>query len=95
MSKRQGASCCRDGLGVAGAVGESGRLEQRVPPAVAPAVEDALLSVQPHDTTVDEPSWREHNQRRWVWAVVTAQGRVLAVATSRGAAVLEALVGEL
>jgi len=95
MSKRRVASFCREVLGVEVAVGEICRIEQTVTQAVAPAVADALLYVQTHDTNVDETPWWEHDQRRWLWTVVTVQVSVFAVAASRGAAVLEALLGEL
>lgn len=95
MSKRRVASFCRDVLGVELAGGESSRSEQRVTQAVAPAVEEAALYVQTHDTNVAETLGKEQHHRRWVWTVVTVQGRVFAVAPSRGARVLAALRGEL
>jgi transposase len=95
MSKRMVANFCREVLGVEVAVGEICRIEQTVTQAIAPAVEEAQLYVQTHDTNVDETPWREQHQRRWLWAVVTAQVSVFAIATSRGAAVLQALLGEL
>jgi transposase len=95
MSKRMVASLCRDVLGVELAVGEICRIEQMVTEAVAPVVEEAQLYVQTGDTNVDETPWNEHHQRRWLWTVVTAQVSVFAIATSRGAVVLEALLGEL
>ena len=95
MSKRLVASFCRDVLGVELAVGEISRIEQRVTQAVAPAVEEAALYVQTHDTNVDETLWKEQNHRRWLWTVVTVQVSVFTVAPSRGATVLAALLGEL
>lgn len=95
LSKRRVASCCQEVWGVPLAVGEICRIEQTVTPAVTPAVEAAQLYVQTQDTNVDEPPWGEHQPRRWVWTVVTAQGSVVAIATSRGAAVLATLLGEL
>ncbi len=95
MSKRMVASFCQEVLGVSLAVGEVCRIEQRVTQAVAPAVAEVHLYVQTHDTNVDETPWWEHQHRRWLWTVVTAQVSVFAIATSRGAAVLAALLGEL
>ncbi len=95
MSKRMVASFCGDVLGVELAVGAICRIEQTVTQAVAPAVKDAQLYVQTRDTNVDETPWWEHAHRQWVWTVVTAQVSVFAIATSRGAAVLAALLGEL
>jgi transposase len=95
MSKRMVASFCQEVLGVPLAVGEVCRIEQRVTQAVTPAVEEAQVYVQTQDTNVDETPWWEHQHRRWLWAVVTAQVSVFAIATSRGAAVLATLLGEL
>jgi transposase len=87
MSKRRVVSFCRDVLGVELAVGESSRIEQRVTPAVAPAVEEAALYVQTPATNVAETLGKEQNHRRWLWTVVTVQVRVFTVAPSRGATV--------
>ena len=95
MSKRMVASFCQDVLGVPLAVGEICRIEQTVTQAVAPAVAEAQLYVPTQDTNVDETPWWEQQHRRWLWTVVTAQVSVFAIATSRGAAVLAALLGEL
>jgi transposase len=95
MSKRMVASFCQEVLGVSLAVGEVCRIEQTVTQAVAPAVAEVHLYVQTHDTNVDETPWWEHQHRHWLWTVVTAQVSVFAIATSRGAAVLAALLGEL
>ena len=94
MSKRMVTDFCRDVLGVEVAVGEICRIEQTVTQAVAPAVAEAQLYVQTHDTNVDETPWWEHTHRRWLWTVVTTQVSVFAIATTRGAAVLAALLGE-
>ena len=95
MSKRRVASLCREVRGVELAVGEIWRIEQRGTQAVMPAVQEASLSVQTPDTKGDETSWWEHQHRRWLWTVVTTQVSGFAIATSRGAAVLAALWGEL
>ena len=88
------ADFCRDVLGVEVALGEICRIEQTVTQAVAPAVVEAQLYVQTHDTNVAETPWWEHTHRRWLWTVVTAQVSVFAIATTRGATVLAALRGE-
>lgn len=94
LSKRRVASFCRDVVGVELAVGEICKIEQTVKQAVAPAVEEAAVYVQSCDTNVDETPWKEQHQRRWLWTVVTPQLSVFAIATGRGAAVLQALRGE-
>jgi transposase len=94
MSKRMAASFCREGLGIELSVGEIGQIDQTVTNAVTPAVEEAAVYVQSCDANIDETPWREQRQRRWLWARVTAQISVVTVAKGRGAAVLQALVGE-
>ena len=64
-------------LGVPLAVGESGRSEQPVTQAVAPAVAAAQLDGQPHGPPGAETAWGEQPQRRWWWPGGTAQGRVV------------------
>jgi hypothetical protein len=90
MSKRMVASVCREVLGVELVGGEICGIEQRVTQAVAPAGEEAQRYVQTQDTNVEETPWWEHEQRRWRWTGVTAQVSVFAIATARGAAVLQA-----
>jgi transposase len=94
MSKRMGASFCRDVVGVELSVGEICQLEQTVTQAVAPAVEEAAVYVQSCDANIDETPWKEQRQRRWLWTVVTTQVSVFVIAAGRGAAVLQELVGE-
>ena len=75
-------------------MGEICQIEQTVTQAVAPAVAEAAVYVQSCDTNIDETPWRERQRRRWLWTVVTTQVSVFAIATGRGAAVLQELVGE-
>jgi transposase len=94
MSKRMVASFCRDVLGVELSVGEICQIEQTVTRAVAPAVEEAAVYVQRCDTNIDETPWREQQYRRWLWTVVTTQVSVFVIATGRGTAVLQTLIGQ-
>ena len=94
MSKRMVASFCREVLGITLCAGEICQIEQTVTQAVTPAVEEAAVYVQSCDANIDETPWRERRQRCWLWAIVTAQLSVFTVATGRGVAVLQALVGE-
>jgi transposase len=50
--------------------------------------------VQSCHTNIDETPWKEKYQRRWLWTVVPPHLSVFAIATGRGAAVLQALLGE-
>jgi transposase len=88
------ASFCREVLGVSLAVGEVCKLQQAVRRALAPAVQQARAYVQGRDTNVDETPWREHSHRRWLWTVVTAKVSVFQIAPSRGAPVLQGLLGK-
>jgi len=94
MSKRRVASFCREVLGIELSVGEICQIEQTVTKAVAPAVEEAAVYVQSCDLNVDETTWKERWKRRTLWALVTMQLSVFTIATGRGAAVLQKLVGK-
>ena len=94
MSKRMVASFCREVLRIELSVGEICQIEQTVTQAVAPAVEEAAVYVQSCDANIDETPWQERHQRRWLWTMVTTQVSVFTIATGRGAAVLQELVGE-
>jgi transposase len=94
MSKRMVVSFCREVLGIELSVGEICQIEQTVTQAVMPAVEEATVYVQSCDANIDETPWKERRQRRWLWAMVTTQISVFTVATGRGAAVLQGLMGE-
>jgi transposase len=94
MSKRRVVSFCREILGIELSVGEICQIEQTVTKAVTPAVEEAAVYVQSCDLNVDETTWKERWKRRTVWTLVTTQLSVFTVATGRGAAVLQKLVGQ-
>jgi transposase len=94
MSKRMAASFCRAVLGIELSVGEICQIEQTVTTAVAPAVEEAAVYGQSWEAKIDETPWKERWQRRWLWAMVTAQVSVFTIAKGRGAAVLQGMVGE-
>jgi transposase len=94
MSKRMVASFCREVLRIDLSVGEICQIERTVAQAVTPAVEEAARYVQSCDANIDETPWKERRQRRWLWAMVTAQLSVFTVARGRGVAVLQAIVGE-
>ena len=87
-------SFCREVLGIELSVGEICQIEQTVTKAVAPAVEEAAVYVQSCDANIDETTWQERWKRRTLWTLVTTQLSVFTIATGRGAAVLQELVGE-
>lgn len=94
MSKRMAASFCREVFGVELSVGEICQIEQTVTKAVAPAMAEAAVYVQSCDASIDETPWKERQQRHWLWTIVTTQVSVFTIASGRGAAVLQALVGK-
>ncbi len=94
MSKRKITSFCQNVLGISLAVGEVCKIEQTVKHALRPAVQQARAYVQSQDATVDEMPWKEQARRRWLWTVVTPQVSVFFIASSRGAPVLEELLGK-
>jgi len=94
LSKRKIASFCRDVLGIPVAVGEVCKIEQRVRQALRPAVQQARAYIRTQDTNIDETPWRERARRRWLWTAVTPQVSVFQIAPSRGAPVLQELLGQ-
>ena len=87
-------SFCREVLGIEVSIGEICQIEQTVTNAVAPAVEEAAVYVQSCDLNMDETSWKERWKRRTIWTLATTQLSVFTVASGRGAAVLQQLVGK-
>lgn len=94
MSKQRVVSFCREVLGIDLSVGEICQIKQTVTKAVAPTVEEAADYVQSCDLNIDETRGKERRQRRWLWTMVTTQLSVFTVATGRGTAVLQQLVGK-
>ena len=93
MSKRMVASFCTEVLGVPLALGEVCQVEQTVAAALVSPVQEARAYVQAQDANVDETSWRQQQQRAWVWVAVTRWVSVFLIRPSRGAKVLRELVG--
>lgn len=68
------------------ALGSISALEQNVSAALAQPVEEAQSYVQEQPVVnVDETSWRERNQRRWLWIGTTPLVTVFLVLATRGA----------
>jgi transposase len=92
MSKRMVANFCTEVLGVPMALGEVCQVEQMVAAALVPPVQEARAYVQDQDTNVDETTWRQQQQRVWLWVAVTRWVSVFLIRPSRGAKVLKELV---
>lgn len=94
MSKRMIAHFSREVWGIPLSLGEVCALEQVVTRAVRDPVDDVRDWVRWSDTNVDETRWREQQRRAYLWTVVTPQASVYAIRRSRGAKVLEELLGK-
>ena len=94
MSKRMIAHFSREVLGVELSPGAVCTLEQIVRRAVVEPMAEVRDAVQWSDTNVDETPWREAQRRAWLWTVVTPAASMYAIRRSRGAPVLEELLGE-
>ena len=76
------------------ALGSVSVLEQSVSAALAEPVEEAQTYVQVQPVVnVDETSWRESNQRRWLWIGTTSLVTVFLVLATRGAVGAQQLLG--
>ena len=76
------------------ALGSVSAVEQQVSAALAQPVEEAHIYVQEQAVVnVDETSWRESNQRRWLWIGTTSLVTVFLVLATRGAVGAQQLLG--
>ena len=76
------------------ALGSVSALERNVSAALAQPVEEAQAYVQEQPVVnVDETSWRESNQRRWLWIGTTPLVTVFLVLATRGAVGAQQLLG--
>jgi transposase len=93
MSKRMIAHFSREVWGIPLSTGAVCALERLVTRVVMSPIGDVRDWVRWSDTNVDETRWREQNRRVHLWTVVTPQASVFAIRRSRGAPVLEELLG--
>ena len=76
------------------ALGSVSALEHNVSAALAQPVEEVQTYVQEQAVVnVDETSWRESNQRRWLWIGTTPLVTVFLVLATRGAVGAQQLLG--
>ena len=94
MSKRRIARFSREVWGIPSSLGEVCALEQVVRRAAQESVDEVRESTQWSNTNVDETRWREGNRRVQLWTVVTPQASGYAIRRSRGAKVLQELLGK-
>jgi transposase len=93
MSKRRVASFCTEVLGVPMALGEVCQVEQTVAAALARPVQETRAYVQGEHANVEETTWRQQQQRVWLWGAVTRGGSGFVIRTARGAKVLKERLG--
>ena len=76
-------------------LGTVANLEQATVQAVAAPMAEARAYVQALTTAyMDEPGWREGQQRAWLWTAATAGVTVFVVRLSRSVKVAKELLGE-
>lgn len=72
LSKRSLEQFLGDVLGVKRSLGSVSALEQRVRQALQEPMQQALAQLpQQPVVSVDETSWRQSQQKAWLWVVVT------------------------
>jgi transposase len=94
VSKRGIEEILETVCGVPVALGTVSNLEQQTSAALAPVHAEAKAAVQQAAVkNVDETSWREAGQLRWLWTAATRYLAVFVVYPGRGLAGLAALLG--
>jgi len=95
LSKRAVEELAEALLGLPLALGTVSRLEREVSQALAAAHAEAQAAVrQAPAKHVDETGWKQAGRTCWLWAAVTETAAVFVLHASRGAAGLQALLGE-
>jgi transposase len=95
LSKRTTQQLLDDLFGVPMSLGTISTLEAATAQAVAAPVEETRAYVQQQAcVSVDETSWRQGNQRAWLWVAVTTWVTVFLVRLSRGGKVARELLGK-
>jgi hypothetical protein len=95
LAKRTTQHVMDEVFGVPRRVGTIGPLAQATTAAVAAPVEEARTSVQAQAVARrDETSWRQGDQRAWLWVAVTSWVTGFVVRRSRGGQVARERLGE-
>jgi transposase len=95
LSKRTTQDVMADLFGIPLSLGTIANLEQAAVQALAAPVAEAQTYVHAQPIAhLDETGWREGRTRAWLWVAVTAWVTVFAVRLSRGAKVVQELLGE-
>lgn len=95
LSKRMTGQMMDDVFGVPMSVGTISQAEKTTTQVVAPPVEEARACVEAQAVAhLDETSWRQGDNRAWLWVAVTSLVTVFVVQLSRGGQVARELLGE-
>lgn len=95
LSKRDTADVMTDFFQVEVSLGSISRLEQRTSQAISEPVNEAHEYVKAQAVVhPDETSWREANQKVWLWVAATTLVTVFLIRWSRGGQVARELLGE-
>ena len=94
LSRREVRQLVEDLWAVRLSLGAVVRQEQAQSIALAPIVEEARAAVpEAAVVNMDETSWRQDQQRAWLWTVVTGPLTVFCIDRSRSRAAVQALLG--
>ena len=95
MSKRNIVTLSADAFGLQMSLGTVSQLERHVSDVLARPVEEAQAYVREQPAVnIDETSWRERNDKAWLWTVATDDVTVFAIRSSRSRDVALELLGE-
>ncbi len=95
LSKREAAEIMADFFQVDMGLGSVPTQEHRTSQAIQKPVEQAREYVKTQSAVnVDESSWREANQKAWLWVAATSLVTVFLIRRSRGGQVARTLLGE-
>lgn len=93
LSKRQIQQICRDLWQVPISLGQVCRLQNLTRQVLDPVVEEAREFVKTESANIDETSWVENKTRCWLWVAVTPFVAVFFIRATRGAKVLQEMIG--
>jgi transposase len=93
-TKRAAEEISADVFGAPISLGTVSALEQEVSAALEPAHAEALTAVQEADVkNVDETSWKQAGQKRWLWVAATASVAAFLIHSKRSLKGLATLLG--
>lgn len=94
LSKREAAEVMTDFFQAEVSLGAVPTLEQRTSEAIKEPVDEARAYVRRQPVLhMDETSWREANQKAWLWLATTTLVTVFFIRPSRGGAIVKEILG--